>query len=71
MKQLEEIKAKHNHILFLNKNKKDIKNYLIRLNTEKTSKRIKKIKKYIPKIEDFLSTDNIDINNNNTRYYDE
>ena len=71
LKQLEEIKAKHNHILFLNKNKKDIKNYLIRLNTEKTSKRIKKIKKYIPKIEDFLSTDNIDINNNNTRYYDE
>ena len=51
---LQEIEAKNGQYLFLENNKKDLKNHLGKVNSQTSSKTKKKIKLYIPKIEDFL-----------------
>ena len=64
LKLFEEINTKNNQIVYLNKNKKALSNFLGRLNIRNTRKKIANKKIYIPKIDDFLFGDNDKINVN-------
>ena len=63
LKLYHELEAKNKHFLFLNKNKKVLNNYLAVINSQIKNKKRKKIKIVIPKIDDFLFSDDLDINN--------
>ena len=64
LKLFEKINTKKNQIVYLNKNKKALSNFLGRLNIRNTRKKIANKKIYIPKIDDFLFGDNDKINVN-------
>jgi hypothetical protein len=59
LKLLQEIEEKNTQVLFLKNNRKDLKDHFGRVNSLFTRKKRKKVKIYIPGIEDFLFNDAI------------
>ena len=63
LKLYHQIETKNKQFLFLKKNKKDLNNHLAVINSQIKNKKRKKIKIVIPKLEDFLFSDDLDDNN--------
>ena len=59
LKLLQEIEEKNTQVLFLKNNRKDLKDHFGRVNSLFARKKRKKVKIYIPGIEDFLFNDAI------------
>lgn len=57
LKFVQEIGEKNDQILFLKKTKKDLQSHFARVNSQSTGKKRKKVKLFIPNIEDFLFDD--------------
>ena len=54
LKFFQEIEAKNEQILFLKKTKKDLQNHFTKINSQIKDKKRKKVKLYMPNLEDFL-----------------